>query len=770
MLLGCVALLLAVPAVPAEIRFERHVASLLGTLGCSSGSCHGSFQGKGGLRLSLFGDAPERDHRALTRESLGRRINVARPDESLLLLKPAGMVPHEGGRRFAPGSWQYQLLRKWIARGACHTSGEGTVRRLEVFPEEYCFVGPGERIQLRVNAEFADGSREDVARFSDFRIRDETVASVSSVGEVRSLRPGTTAIIITYQGRPVTTHLLVPWPAESGHEYAAKPADNLIDREVLARLGQLHIVPSAPASDGEFLRRLTIDTIGQLPAPAEVRAFLADRDPLKRARKIDELLAHPLHAALWATRLCDITGNNLDVLEGPPDLRPRRARMWHDWFRARIARNVPYDELVHGVLCATSREGQPVDQWLHQELARDRAARQGGPDDYAARPTLDLFWRRETEDAFFPLEQMAELTASAFLGVRIGCAQCHKHPFDRWTQADYRAFANVFGQVTLDSSPEVRAAVADLLAAHPAGPVPRVREVYVSRRPLRRLSDPDTGGPLPARAPGGEPIALEGDARESFFRWLVRPDNPYFARAVVNRVWAHYFGSGLVEPVDNLAAANPPTNPHLLDALARAFTEHRYDLRWLERTLLGSRTYQLSAMPNATNAGDRTNYSHAYPRRLLAEVALDMVNDAVGTTEDFGADARPGARAVEVAPSRPRRREADRVLRLFGRPARAAVCDCERPAEPTLSQTLFLMADGDLRRKIQRGRLPRLLAEKRSDEAILDELFLTALARLPDQAEKQAALKQIEKKRDRLAAYTDILWALLNTREFILNH
>jgi hypothetical protein len=760
-----------------EVSFERHGASLLGTLGCNAGSCHGSFQGKGGFRLSLFGHAPEQDYLALTRDGLGRRVNPADPDRSLVLLKPAAQVAHEGGRRFARGSWQYQVFREWIAHGARWSAGRGTVRRLEVRPEEHRFHRPGETVRLAVTVEFDDGTRADLTPFCDFRARDDSVAEVSPAGEVRGLRPGDTALIVSYRGHLVTARVLVPVPVESGFVYPPVPEANYIDREVFAKLRRLNLVPSDLCGDADFLRRVTIDTIGSLPAPAEVRAFLADRNPHKRAKKVEELLAHPLRAALWATKLCDLTGNNVDVLEDPAELRPKRAKMWHDWFRRRIADNVPYDQIVRGVLCATSRDGLDVAAWMKQEAARTEAARQGFASDYADRPSLDLFWRRTGGDDFFPLEQMAERTAAAFLGVRIECAQCHKHPYDRWTQRDYRAYANVFAQVKFGSSPELRAATQALLderrQAGPATtgpPVPRLREVYVSNQSLRRLSHPETNGSLKPMALGGPEIDLDRDARAQLFAWLVRPDNPFFARSLVNRVWAKYFGTGLVEPVDNFSVANPPSNERLLDALARDFVAHGYDLRHLERTILNSRTYQLSALPNATNADDRHNFSRAAVRRLPAEVVVDVLNAALGVTEDFGPDVPPGSRAVEIAPNRIRNEHLAYIFRIFGRPARTAACDCERSMEPALPQTLFLLTDPTLLNKITTGRLQKLLAEQKTDEEILDELFLATLGRFPDANEKRSALEYVQDKKDRQAAFVDTLWALLNTREFILNH
>ncbi len=759
-----------------EVSFERHVAPLLGRYGCNAGTCHGSFQGKGGLRLSLFGYSSDLDYAALTRDGLGRRVNLSEPEESLLLLKPTTRMPHQGGHRFDEGSWSYQVIRTWIAQGAKQHRGDGTPKCLDVQPREHRFTEPGQTKELRVIAEFADGSREDVTPFCAFRAQDDYIADATPNGIVRGLHRGDTAIIISYGGNLATARVLVP-AAAAPDGYPNVSENNFIDREVFAKLRKLNIVPSDLAGDAEFLRRVTLDTVGTLPSPQEVRDFLADTRPDKRGRKIDELLADPMHAALWATKFCDITANNLDVMENPPELGPKRAKMWHDWFRKRIADNVPYDRIVRGVLTATSRDGLSVTDWVGREIRLHQQLRQGFQTDYADRPTLDLFWRRMGNDDFFPLEQMGELTATAFLGVRLECAQCHKHPFDRWTQADYRAWANIFGQTKFGASPEVTAMTANLLEQRrkaPPGkagpPLPRLREVYISNESLRRFRHPETGGPLPARALGGPEIALERDARARLCDWLTAPDNPYFARAFVNRVWAHYFGVGLVMPVDSFSAANPPSNESLLDALAKDFVEHHFDIRHLETVILRSRTYQLSSKPNTSNAEDRGNYARSYPRRLMAEIVADALDAALGGTEDFGPGVPSHCRAIEAAPNRVQNAHLAMIFRVFGRPARTTTCDCERSAEPAVPQTLFLMSDPVLLKKLTNGRLAKLFAEKKPDGEAIEELFLATLSRLPDERERSAALAHVRGNKEHTKAFADVLWALINTLEFILNH
>jgi hypothetical protein len=405
------------------------------------------------------------------------------------------------------------------------------------------------------------------------------------------------------------------------------------------------------------------------------------------------------------------------------------------------------------------------------------ALKDGSATDYASRPGLDLYWRRFANGEYVAVEPMAERTAAAFLGVRIECAQCHKHPFDRWTQADYRAFANIFADVQFGLSPEGLSATARFLddrrKSDPSGtlpPIPRLRETYLSERPSRRLVDPTTGRPVTPRALGGPELPPSGDPRTQFFDWLIEPDNPYFARSFVNRVWAVYFGAGLVDPVDGFSVANPPSNGRLLDVLAAGFVAQGYDVRRLERAILRSRAYQRSSEPCDGNLDDRGNFARAEPRPMMAEVLVDALDAALGVDGDFGPDAPKGARAIEIATNRVASPELARVLRVFGRPARVAVCDCERPAKPALPQTLFLMTDAALLDKIKSGRLKALANSGRCDAEVVEELFLTTLSRFPDKDEARSALEQLRTRPDRDSGLADVFWALINTREFVLNH
>lgn len=797
-------LALAAPAAAVELPgggsvanpdFERHVMGLLGRMGCASGSCHGSFQGKGGLQLSLFGYDPGKDHQALIRDSNGRRVDLSNPDNSLLLLKATGQTPHGGLTRFGKSSWQYQLLRTWIAQGVTWKPGSGAVTSLQITPPEYAVTRPGDAGQLRVTAAFADGSKEDVTALCDYRTNDDAVVEVSTLGAIKTLRPGDTAVIVSYRGSVVPVRVMVPTEAKAGFVYPQLDAANYIDHAVFAKLKRLNMLPSDLSTDAEFLRRVTLDTIGTLPTPDEVRKFLADPAKNKRERKIDELLAHPMHAALWATKFSDITGNNTDAQENPPQRKPFLSQMWHDWFRKRLAANMPYDQLVKGVLLATSREGMTAEEYVKQWEKYEAAHDKGEKTDYAQRETLDLFWRKQQR---VPAEEWGEKTAAAFLGVRLECAQCHKHPFDRWTQADYRSYANVFAQVATAIPPDAakmyretnqerqKRSQQQINQMRQKGekvttlPVAPLRELFVAKNAPRPLTHPDTNKPLPMQALGGPVVKVEAgkDPREPLWEWLRDPQNPFFARSFANRVWGHYLGVGIVHPVDDFSLANPPSNEALLSALADDFIKGGYDIRRLEKAILMSRTYQLSSTPNETNRFDKNNYARGYVRPMMAEVVVDMLNAALGTAEQWQVGEAPaGSRAIEVGASRVQNPGVNYVFRVFGRPPRTSACDCERAMDPALPQKLFLMADPNLQQKLKQptNRLAGLLKEKPDDLDALEELFLATLSRPATEGEKKWFVEYRDRKTkdrgvSRRAVFTDTLWALINTKEFIFNH
>jgi hypothetical protein len=769
-----------------EVDFERHIMGLLSKTGCNAGSCHGSFQGKNGFRLSLFGYEPSIDHASLTRDNLGRRVNLVKPDESLLLLKATGQTPHDGGMRFGKDSWVYNTIREWIRGGARWNRGSGAIEKLEVSPTDFALLSGDKPLQVKVTARFADGSIEDITPFCDFRITDDAIASLSPLGLLTPRQPGDAGLTVLYRGSVQAIRVLVPSPAAAG-AFPAVPEVNAIDREIFAKLKLMNVAPADLCSDSTFIRRIYIDAIAQLPTPDEVRAFLADSDPHKREKLIDKLLAHPLHSAVWATKLSDITGNNTTALENPQTTQPKRSQMWHDWLRKRIADNMPYDQMVRDILTATSLDDRKPEEWMAWTKTIESQYEKGFKTDYPEKKTLDLFWRRQQN---VPIEQWGEKVAAAFLGVRLECAQCHKHPTDRWTQDDYWAFANLFTQISFNlnqcSSPELKKLVdaenAERRAKAPngnAGNVTLVREFFVATGVNAR------GKPNPAnnkvstpRALGGPEIPLKPgqDPRVQLAEWMTAPDNPFFARSFVNRVWAHYFGVGIVHPVDDFSQANPPTNARLLNLLAREFIDSGYDLRKLERSILMSRAYQLDNATNDSNKFDKNNFSHAYIRPLMAEQVVDVLNSALGVDEEFAAvdGASTGMHVVEVGSSRVNGQNGNLAyaLRIFGRPPRTSACDCERAMDPALPQTLFRMTDQAILRKFTQPncRAVQLARSKLSPEELVEEMFLATLTRLPRPGEKAEAVKHLTAAKIRSDAVTDVLWALVNTREFILNH
>jgi hypothetical protein len=783
------------------VDFERHVMGLLSKTGCNAGSCHGSFQGKNGFRLSLFGYEPNLDHGWITKDTLGRRVNTASPDDSLLLLKAAGRMPHDGGMRFGKESWAYQIFRQWIADGAKHTSGSGEIKELSISPPDFAVLPAEKTLQVKVTAKFADGTAEDITPFCDFKISDDAVAAVSSLGVLTARQPGDVGLAVLYRGSVRAIRVLVPAAAKPGAKYPDTPAANFIDREVFAKLKLLNMVPSDLADDATFLRRLHIDTVGVLPTPAEVRAFLADTAKDKREKKIDELLKHPLHAAVWATKLSDVTGNNTVALEQPNGVtQNRRSQMWHDWLRKRVADNQPYHELVRDILTATSADGMKADEWfefakkLDERLTPPEQGKQPDPaagfdTGYETKKTLDLFWRRQQQ---VPIEQWGEKVAAAFLGVRLECAQCHKHPTDRWTQEDYWSFANVFVPVVNAnnqfSTPDTKKLADEenkkrrdaLTGTNNNNRLVLVREMFFATtatgpngaKPPALKPIPMANKTVPSKALGGPELPHKSgvDTRAKLHEWMTDPKNPYFARSFVNRVWAHYFGVGLVNPVDDFSVANPPTNARLLDSLAESFIDSGYDLRKLERTILVSRTYQLSAAANDTNKFDKNNFARSYVRPLMAEQVVDVLNSACDVDENFGTDAPAGKKMTEIGASRLNAQVAY-ALRIFGRPPRTTACDCERAAEPALPQTLYRMTDPTVAQKLaQSRRLAGIVKAKLGDDAAVEELFLGTLSRLPTDKEKADAVGYLKGAKNRPAALQDVLWALINTREFILNH
>jgi hypothetical protein len=771
-----------------EIDFERHVHAVLDRQGCNAGGCHGSSRGKGRFVLSLIAESPERDHEALTRFSRGRLLNFSAPEQSLLLQRPLGRNGHAGGKRLDLGSWEYEVLRQWIAAGAPRRPGSGKITRVEVEPARIVFASPREACTLKVFVRFADGSRHDMTAFCDFRHPGEKVIRVTGQGEVTSLERGLDTVLVVYRGHVAPVPIAVAHPPRAA--YPKVPEVNYIDRELFGRLRELNVVPADLTTDAEFLRRVHVDVLGSLPTPDELRHFVSSKAPDRRARKIDELLAHPRHSAIWANRWLAWTGNTTDG-QAPFHYRLRGWRqLWFDWLRQRFQKNVPFDQLAEAIVCADSREGKPPQAWLRDVEELVKRGRHGLASDYAKRRTLDLFWR-----SFENRSDPGERIASAFLGIRLDCARCHQHPLAPWTPADHQAFTDTFRQVRYGNSPETAAlAQAELTRRHKEltaaldvkGLTPEAAQAIRDRHQLdlwqaalkevylgARIEKPTRG---PAPITGGLDLSQSVDPRRVFVRWLTARENPYFARNIVNRTWAYYFGRGLVEPFDGFSDANPPSHPVLLDLLAQDFIAGGFDLRRLERTILNSRAYQLAFVPPSASRLDPALFASREATRVAARVELDMICDATGSALQLE-NAPPGARAIELVDLHTlnayvhdndhwKERE-EAMVRLFGRKEPMDRC---RGADHT--NYLHLMGYPNFSRLITSGqRFQAVTAWDKGDDSMIDEAFLATLSRPPTPEERTLFKRHIVQhprgeKRNR--AIEDVFWALLRSPEFIM--
>ncbi len=750
------------------VDFERHVAPLLLKYGCSAGACHGAAEGQAGFRLSLFGHDPQFDFESITTTE-SQRIDRNNAEQSLLLQKSAKLVDHGGGERIRAGSGTYHLLLRWIEQGALHSPGSGRLASVEVMPARILLTDERQATKIQVLATYADGDRADVTEFSDLHVNDDAVASIQLGSLVRGSRTGDTILVASYAGRPASARILVPTSGSVRFRAVAGPESSasVVDRHVNARLEVLQVEPSPACSDEIFLRRLTLTTIGQLPSPDQIREFVRDTIPNKRQRAILSHLQNPLHAAMWATRMCEITGSR-DTAAADLDESSRREQKWHAWFRARFEQNMRYDELVSAILTATTRDGKSADEFLASAI---KSAGQNVLNDearYAARESLDIFWQRPTTNESVATESIAERIAAAFMGVRIECSRCHKHPFDRWSQSDHHAFVNVFSQVRYGLPPDLRIAMADKLEQQrklageglPTTRVPAVREIFVTGH-AHDLRDPRSLEVLPPRPLGGDVLGTANGRREEFVGWLVNTENPFFARNFANRVWSVYFGRGIVEPVDAFSAANPPTHPELLDELAAQFVDSGYDIRALEATILNSSAWQRSTLATESNRNDSFNYSRFSLRVIPADVLMDAISCTIGDV---------AARAVENPKFSSTNEDVQAYFGVFSRPERKLTCDCERSGEPTLRQSMLLLSDSKLRARIaDMTTTPSVSTESPLEETV-DELFLRSLSRWPDRDERQAALQYILDSKEQDQALADVLWSLINTREFVTVH
>ena len=777
--------------------FQRHVLPLLGRLGCNGRSCHGSFQGQAGFRLSLFGYDFQADHEALTGGDKPR-VDRSGPEASLILQKPTLAIDHEGGERFKGGGWEHELLKRWIGAGARPVREDAAALvSIEIELKDILFAAASETRQLKVLAHWADGTHEDVTPLCRFRTNDESIAQVSEGGLITAVGIGDTHIVAFYDNGTVSVPVALPVSNLVGERYPPTPTPTPIDELVVAKLRKLGIVPSGLCSDAEFLRRVSLDMTGSLPLPAEIEAFLADSAADKRIRKIDELLARPTYAAWWATKLGDWTGNSERNLPegGEQGLRREKSQLWYDWLYRRLEENVPYDQIAGGLVLAASRTpGQTDEQYFAQMSGYFR---EKDPADFAARPTMPFFW---SGNRFTPPQPLR--FSYALLGIRLECAQCHKHPYDQWTKEDYDQFQVFFDGVRHGggSGPMAKQMKQDLgltadqdsggyksLFARLAreGQVVPWQEVtapnWKESRGRNRSSRKNAAGRVitPKLLGGEEVIATQyDDPREPLMEWLRQPDNPYFARAIVNRVWANYFGVGIVEPPDDMNLANPPSNEPLLDDLARRFVASGYNLKWLHREIAASDTYQRSWRPTATNHHDERNFSRSRLRRLPAELVYDALAHATaGAARQQALHSEPAAirgRAIGVASGYSRNYDGSYALKLFGKPDRSVACECERSGESSVLQTVFLRNDGELLALIEdpSGWVREMAAmdSPPTREELIRAAYLRTVCRPPTAAETDAGLAHVAQAKDLRSGLADVLWALVNTKEFLLNH
>ncbi|MDA0919891.1 MAG: DUF1549 domain-containing protein [Planctomycetota bacterium] len=716
--------------------FRNHVLAVFAKTGCNSGACHGALAGKGGFRLSLRGYDPATDYQTIVTQARGRRIELADPGRSLILAKPTGALPHKGGLRFETDSREYKVIADWIAGGAVPPADtDPSVERVEILPEAVQ-LAVGDEQDFIVRAHYSNGRVEDVTRWVKFSSSNESVASVDNDGRVSVTGPGAGAVTAWFASRTVISRITCAFPNDIPEDvYESQPRRNFIDDHVVAKLSELRLEPSPQCSDVTFVRRAFLDVIGTLPTPTEVREFLADETDGKRDRLIESLLARPEFVDYWAYKWSDV------LLVNGNKLRPQGVKAYYEWIRNEISENTPWDEFARKIVTSTGgsiENGATNFFALHQDP-----------------------------------ENMAENVSQAFLGLSIACAKCHNHPLEKWTNSQYYAFANLFSRV------RAKGWGGDFRNGD------GVRTLYVV--PTGELIQPLTGKPQPPTPLDGEPLPFDAtdDRRIHLANWLTAPENPYFARAITNRVWANFFGPGLVEEVDDLRLSNPASNEELLVAASQHLIDRGFDLKSLMRTILQSHTYQRSGVPLDGNRDEHRFYSRYYPKRLMAEVLLDAVSQVTDVPTAFthigfpGGDRQEtkeyplGTRAIQLHDSAVE----SYFLKTFGRNSRAITCECERSDEPSMVQVLHV-ANGDTingKLKEKENRVSQLLAAGHSDADLTDEIFLHTLSRFPIVEEKTRVVELLsqvpgEDAAEKRLVVEDIFWSLLSTREFLFNH
>ena len=696
------------------VNFPNQVVPIFTKHGCNGGGCHGKSSGQNGFRLSLLGFYPTEDHEFLVKEGRGRRITPASPDLSLLLRKALNLSPHGGGKRFGRGSYEYRIIHRWMRQGMPYGNAEELrVDRIEVFPLARTMAKGGTQ-QLSVLAYYNDGSYEDVTPMATFEVNDKEMGEVNDKGLVGSYDlSGDVSVMIRYQGQVGVYRATVPL----GVEVANLPEPrNFIDTAVFNKLEVLGMPPSGPCDDATFIRRVTIDIAGRLPTVEEAAGFAKEVDAAKRDRLIDRLLDSSGYADYFTNKWAALLRN-----KKTKDTYETGTFAFHDWFREMLQKNAPYDQIVRNIVAASGD----------------------------LRSSPGVVWYRSVNKT----EQQVEDSAQLFLGLRIQCARCHHHPFERWSQRDYYGYQAFFSRIGRKKNPDGRAD----------------EDRIFHNRGKASAKNPRSGESLSPAGLGAAPLQLssDDDPRQSLVDWMVNPENPFFAKALVNRYWKHFFGRGLVDPEDDMRVTNPACNPELLSALAKSFIESKFDLKQLVRTICRSKVYQLSSIPNEHNVRDKQNFSRFYPRRLNAEVLYDALNQVTKSRGGFGG-VPPDMKAIQLPDSG----QKNYFLTVFGKPMADSACECERSNDANLAQSLHLLNSKEVLGKISNkdGRAGLLSRdEKRTEQDKMNELYLWFYSRAPQSEEVNLALAHLGKG-DKKAAYEDIIWALLNTKEFLFNH
>ena len=695
-----------------KVDFANEIVPILSKVGCNAGSCHGAARGKDGFQLSLYGFDPEGDYFRLTRELPGRRVDLSNPEECLLLSKATGDVAHTGGGLIKQDSKPYRTVLRWLKEGAVKAKGDvPSVDRIELYPQTGLLNGPGTTQQLNVRAFYSDGSDKDVTDLAYFLSNNDNSASVNQAGMVSANKRGEAFISARFDTHTVGSSFVV-LPKDLEFEWRDEPQSSYIDARINDKLRSLRIRPSDLCTDAEFIRRVSIDICGIVPTAQAVTEFAGSENPDKRALLVDRLLERKEFVDLWVMKWSEL----LQIRSLNNRVSYKAALLYYTWLQERIANDVPIDEMIKELL---SSEGGTFTS-----------------------PATNYYQNEQNN------LKVAENVAQVFMGIRIQCAQCHNHPFDRWTMEDYYSFAAFFTQLGRKQSDDPR-------------------EMIIFNRGRGESKHPVTKQNMPPKFLGGAMPETKGkDRRVVLAQWLASPDNPYFATNLANIVWAHFFGRGIVHEVDDVRISNPAVNQPLLDDLGNKLTEYKYDFKKLVRDICNSRTYQRSTITNETNETDLTNFSHATLRRIRAEVLLDVISQITETKNKFRG-LPLGARAVQIADGN----TSTYFLSTFGRAKRETVCSCEVKAEPNLSQALHLLNGTTVNNKIRSGKVvQKMLDQEMSPKEIINEVFMRSLARKPTSTELDALLAQVQSQKNKKAALEDIFWAVLNSREFVFNH